>query len=257
MSNPSARPEGQKTVVVVYGDSLTPRPPGEIGGSVVVRAKPITTMKNATLYALLCLCLHASHLRAEEFNPEEIRKAELESFYKGEWVSFSTKDNPKTGGLNISLKRPKAWILQEGERPHIVQKIAHPSGFISALLTIRTIVPPNGILPTEKEILSSLSPEEMKKSLPPGYTVIDAESTTVDGRTACVMEYTMIRKAAGVELKLHLVDWTFIYKSTMIHFVGSVGGLASQDAQVSQATLEMIPVFMLMANSIVVQDQWK
>ena len=60
MSNPSARPEGQKTVVVVYGDSLTPRPPGELGGSVLALAKPITTMKYATRYALLCLILSSS-----------------------------------------------------------------------------------------------------------------------------------------------------------------------------------------------------
>ena len=212
-------------------------------------------MKTLIQYTgLLLLCLF--HATVSGQGTEEQIK-EVNDFNAGKWAVFNTNGHAKAGELRIKLKYPKSWTPKEGERPHIVHKFAHPSGVISALMTVRTIGNPAVSMPTAEDVLWVLSPEQMKKELPSSAVVISAESTTVDGLPACFLEYTLTGNAAGAPTSIIIADWSFIYKSTLIRFVGSVGGAVDQQDQLDSMMTEMLPIFKLMANSIVVENKWK
>jgi hypothetical protein len=181
---------------------------------------------------------------------------EIADFANGNVVKFSTIDHPKAGAIALTLKYPQSWTPKEGERPHIVQKFVRPGGLVSAMLTTRTIPHPKG-KPSDEEVLLVLTPEINLKQLPENCIAINAKRTKIDNLPCCMMEYSMHSENAGMEVSAQMVSFTFIYESTVCTFVGSVGAPTAQKDQLHQKMAELMPVFLLMANSIIVEKKWK
>lgn len=184
---------------------------------------------------------------------EEDRHLELEDFKAGKWSVFSTEKHPKAGALNITIKHPFWWLPQEGDRPHVVQKFIRPASMTNAVLIIRDL----GKEPSHQEVLQSLAVESMKKLLPPGAEFIDGDFVSIDGLPTSFMLYSVKQKSVGVELDVIMANWTFCYKAHMISLIGSVSTIAGQEDKLLKDLKEMLPVFQIMAQTIVVQNQWK
>lgn len=63
---------------------------------------------------------------------------EMEFQRKINQVQFSTKDHPKSNGINLQISVPSSWLQEEGKRPHIVQKWskADEDSYLILIITI-------------------------------------------------------------------------------------------------------------------------
>lgn len=179
---------------------------------------------------------------------------ELEEFRRDGKLQYSTKGHVKAAGLSVTLKYPSSWKAMEGDRPHIVQKFYHGSRpSVMALLVIKEMKSQA----LTKEIEDAFSPEGLKSMIPDGATFHSGKTTKVDGLTAGVTEYSMRQERAGEALESHYVSFVFVFDTKFISFQGSVGAPnTTKEAQAARMA-EYLPLFTLMAASIVVEDRWK
>lgn len=170
---------------------------------------------------------------------------------------YSTVGHKKANGLVITLDYPKTWITKEGERPNIVQKFISPSGMEFVSITIKPIPLPTGTLISESELLEFFTPTAMKDILPKGATFISANPTKIEGLPAGILEYSIQEERAGKMVYIRCTNYIFVYETTMVQLQCSVGALSTQSASIPQRTAEFMPLFSLMANSIVLENKWK
>lgn len=98
----------------------------------------------------------------------------------------------------------------------------------------------------------------MKGIVPQGATFIQAKPTEIEGLPAGILEYSMRQERAGVTINSQFISYIFIYGTTMVQLQCMVGtGQISSSAALARRMDEFKPLFLLMANSIVLQDRWK
>ena len=180
-------------------------------------------------------------------------------FLDGNKTKFSTAGHPKAKGVNMSLYYPRSWVAQEGERPNIVQKFVGKGQDALAIALIHISSPPfpagTSISPSELEEI--LTPDNLKDMLPDGATLISAKSTKIDGLPAGILEYSQRLENAGMTLKGQSISYIFVVGTTMIQFQCSVLSAPTSSSHALASRMdEFKPLFFLMANSIVLADQW-
>lgn len=171
---------------------------------------------------------------------------EVAEFASGDVLTYSTKGHPKAHGLSITFKRPKGWTHKEGDRPHIVQKFARPGGLETLTFTI--------LEQTPEKIAEMLTEQAMRK-LPESMTYISGKETKIDGLPGFVLNMSMQAQTAGQTVHARMITFSFGYKSFLCHLTGSVGGLT--DVGLEERMAELMPLFTLIANSIVVENKWQ
>ena len=92
--------------------------------------------------------------------------------------------------------------------------------------------------------------------LPPGATIVDAQSTQIEAVPAGILEFKMRADRAGMAVFLH--SWTlyFLSGNTLVLVQFSVSGPAGSEEDVSRRMAGFKPLFILIANSIVFPDKW-
>ncbi len=78
----------------------------------------------------------------------------------GHYTWFNTKSHPKSTGLEIKLKVPQSFKLEEGDRPHIVQRFREMDGDILGAIHALLI---NQMPETEGEQYATRQPEWVSK----------------------------------------------------------------------------------------------
>ena len=178
----------------------------------------------------------------------------VKEFNEGNLTKFSTKGHPKSNGLNITVSYPNSWIAKEGEHPHIVQKFVSPNsrGYEMFNILIKTLP---AIIP-ENEVVELFSSTEMRDLIPDGAIYIDSKPTKIEGLPAGILEYSMKSERAGITFNTQIIQYMFIYGTTMVQLQGGVVGQSTTPDALAQYMEEFRPLFFLMANSIVLQDKW-
>lgn len=183
------------------------------------------------------------------------------NFASGNFERFSTKDHAKSNGLAISLKYPKGWVAKEGERPHIVQKFISGGGGAMATMLFRPLpLPPSlpqGSKPPRHIVEKWFTPEALKETLPADATFIAAKSTKIDGLPAGIIEYAIRMETAGGILESRVIEFVFVCETTSIQIACSVSSNEEQKHSLADRMAEYLPVFNHIANSIVVETQWR
>ena len=188
-----------------------------------------------------------------------ITTAEKE-FSSNNRTKFSTAGHPKSKGINMVLSYPNGWLAKEGERPNIVQKFVSAGGreLEMALIMIRPLPLPAGTVISEKELNDFFTPIEMKDLIPPRATFIHAKTTRIEGLPAGILEYSMRSERAGVAMDFQFISYIFIYGNNMVQLQCAVGnGQLTTPALLARKMDKFKPLFLLMANSIVLLDKWK
>ena len=183
----------------------------------------------------------------------------LIEFAKSEFARYSTKGHPKSKGTSFTLKHPKSWIPKEGERPNIVQKFVSERGKGSEMAMIVTMALPlpAGTQLSQEDLAEILAPAELKTSLPPNATFIDAKATKIEGEPAGIVEYAMTEERAGLTVSLRVVAFTFFQGTTMVQIQFQVGSIAGGSSDLPARATAFRPLFDQMMNSIVFDDKWK
>ncbi|MBN2182244.1 MAG: hypothetical protein JW715_10045 [Sedimentisphaerales bacterium] len=178
---------------------------------------------------------------------------------KGEWEKYSTKSHPKSEGLDISLEYPQSWRMEEGERPHIVQKfIGSSSGDLvpSCLILIRDQPLFLKLFPSKGLSDVMFTQENLKEMIPESGIFIESEQTEYDGQRGAWMTYIIRNERAGMSVETYMLQHMFLYSGKLVLLQCSVSGITEDKELLEDAFNSYLPVFQMMANSIVIQDKW-
>lgn len=189
----------------------------------------------------------------------------LLEFTNGDVKSFSTKLHAKAKGANFSLKYPKSWTSKDGERPNIVQKFtsANAEGTVIMAISTRSLVSETGVRPSAADLKKLLSPDELKNLIPANSVLIEAKATKIDGEAAGMTRFSMQQENAGMSIDMHAVVFSFVDGDTFVELLCGVASLPKpvagdrSEATQAQRMADYLPLFMLIANSIVVEGRWK
>ena len=165
----------------------------------------------------------------------------------GDYVSF--KSHPKAKGVNIKIKQPIIFELQEGARPNIVAKfnnkennlvyliqINHSPYFISRTSISAELSSKSEVESFALEFISSLDAEYVSSKL-----------VAVDQYPAIEIIYDQSIEAAGQKKQMKVVSWVIPYEDKLINLSGFSDG-SNFDKNYY--------VFFNITNSVVFEDQY-
>jgi len=180
---------------------------------------------------------------------------DIKLFTQGKRVTYSTKNNPKAKGLEISLEYPISWKAEEGQRPNIVQKFTgfdDLNNLVQVILSIKDI-PLNEKKPhNEREILNTI--KNMVNTS--GGSCLEIGSTKIENEDAYWVIYNLITERANLRLRAKIMMYIFLYDNKYIQFQCIIGGITS-DPTIDQRFIDYMPVFQLIMNSIIFTDKWR
>ncbi len=182
----------------------------------------------------------------------------LHEFQSGARSTFSTRGHPKAKGVEFQLAYPRSWKAEEGERPNVVQKFSvsrnssreQPTAM--ATILIHSIPEPC----SETEARAFFASTEFKEMLPPGAILHDARPTVIEQLPAGILEFTMTLERLGISMPMRIWSLIFFHEHAMVQIQFAVASLGSSAAELAQQMASYKPVFMLMANSIVLPKRW-
>ena len=168
-------------------------------------------------------------------------------FELGDYLSI--KDHPKSKEVNLKLRVPKGWQVQEGDRPNIVKKFVR-DGNVYALL-----IKENMTFFSRNESMELLSDDQFLKELTEEASsymneseVIDKSVVTVDSYPAATFKATGQGKYSGITVPMVMRSW-FIYYEDKIIFLQAAG---TNDAEFK--ALEQL--YFRITNSLIFPDQY-
>jgi hypothetical protein len=173
-------------------------------------------------------------------------------------VTFKTKGHPKSKNTDWQIKVPKSWKAEEADRPNIIQKFTsdYGSGNENIMLMVKEISLPQGYSFSKEELNTFFTENEMKAIVPDGASFISFSKMTFDGNIGGMIEFEQILERLDQKIKIRMVQFMFIRGNKMCMVQGSVGSIQAE----KDLDLEMkkfLPLYKLVANSIVVNDQYK
>jgi hypothetical protein len=180
-----------------------------------------------------------------------------DEFTTGFTNKFKTKGHPKSKNTDWQIKVPKSWKAEEGERPNIIQKFTsdYGSGNQSVALMVKELTLPKGTKLTKDEINLFFTEEEMKKMSPAGSEFISFTKMTIDKNVGGMLEIEQTAERLDIKMKIRLVQFMFI-KDNKWYFLQCSVGTSKLDSDLSIELKKYLPLFKLVANSIVVNDQY-
>jgi hypothetical protein len=165
------------------------------------------------------------------------------------YTSFSTEGHPKAQGLGITLKNPSSWVAREGERPHIVKKFVDSENGQICLLTIAKL--PAGI----PYAISEFQHSDLIDALPEGAEFLFGALTKLDSLPAMQIGYKMTQEQAGTPITTYGVMYATAYDRKIIQMICGVFAL-SDTPSLRHRFSKYQPLYQIVANSLVVQNQW-
>lgn len=190
------------------------------------------------------------------FNPEYSENPARE-FLDGWKRVFESKGHLKAKGANFSIAYPSSWVAAEGERPNILQKFRGGGyGIQMATIVTKNLPVESGTVLTEQDQLEMLSFDVLRGSVPPNATLIDVQTTRIDGSPAGIIEYTMTAERVGMTYFMHTWAINFLCENTLVQVQFSLGGQPGSETDIARRMEAFKPLFTLMASSVVLPDKW-
>jgi hypothetical protein len=171
---------------------------------------------------------------------------------------FNSKEHPKSNDVDLSISLPISWKMVEGERPHVLHKFISDYGFGSEMIILLIFDEkiPNFDKLSKEDIDAIYTEENFKRSVPSGATFISFTKSKIDNITAGITEMEMVYTEVEVPMKQRILQYSFFCdgKSCIIQFMVKSNNI-NEDLSVNMAKVKTL--FKLIANSVVVNSQWK
>ena len=183
--------------------------------------------------------------------------------YNNKREIISLKNHPKARSVNITLSKPKGWIISEGKRPHIVQKYSpqpqgHPLSHISYMVGMK----PLATFFSKKDAQDILNGEEkygmnfreiLKEniySISQNSVVLSEKNEKIDRYPAKNIEIKFSATRHNITMNVYAVGWCILYEDTSIWLWGMA--LANNEEERKGYGI----LFDLITNSIIFPDQY-
>ena len=173
-------------------------------------------------------------------------------------TTFKTKGHLKSKKTDWQIKVPKSWKAEEADRPNIIQKFTsdYGSGNQSIMLMVKEIPITKGHKITKKEINDLFTEKEMKSSIPDDGKFISFTKMTLDNNPGGMIELEQIMERLNFKIKIRMVQFMFIRENKMYILQGTVDS-EKTETDLSLEMKKYLPLYKLIANTIVVNDQYK
>lgn len=175
--------------------------------------------------------------------------------------TFKTKGHLKSKNTDWQIKIPKSWKAEEADRPNIIQKFTSDfgSGKQSIMLMVKDMHFPKGYKVTKAELNRFFSEKEAKDVWVNGGKFISFTKMTFDNNIGGMLEFEINTKRLDVNLKIRMVQFMFIRDNKLYSLQGTVDAVNSEsaDADLSFEMKKYMPLYKLVANTIVVNSQYK
>jgi hypothetical protein len=184
-------------------------------------------------------------------NPEK-------EFQSGFTTIFNTKGHPKAKNTDWQIKVPKSWLAEEANRPNIIQHFQseYGSGNQGMLLMVKQIPIQDRVGYSKKEMNDFFSGEQAQEMIPEESKFISYSKIVIDGLPAGMLEFESIYEGVDTKVKMRMVEFIFIDKDKMYFFQASVSS-ADLAEDLSITMRKFLPLYKLVANSIVLNSQYK
>jgi hypothetical protein len=171
---------------------------------------------------------------------------------------FKTKGHPKSKGTDWQIKVPKSWKAQEGDRPNIIQKFTSDfgDGKQIIMLMVKDLDLPQGYKITKQELTELFTEKAMKEMVDKDSKYLSFTKMTLDSQIGGMLEMEKINSRLDKKIKIRMVSFIFVRNAQMYFLQGMI----STDVLEEDLSLQMkkfLPLYKLVANSIVVNDQYK
>ena len=189
---------------------------------------------------------------------------------------YRTNGHPKAKGLDVQIEYPKSWSLREGKRPNIIQFFRSNNGrgsaFISIVIKDLIDEAQGELTPWDIQTLNTLegsrelaSEEFSEKNLEGmvkgsgmfNIRTINTKRMVLDKWPGAMLEFTGDGQHLDLTVTMYNRMYIVIYKKYMIFLHCQVGKLPDETEEtLITKTTRFMPLFDLMANSLVIQSQY-
>lgn len=172
----------------------------------------------------------------------------------GSFYTFKTKGHSKSKNTDWQVNIPKSWNQKEGIRPNIIKKFTSEYGDGLETVTLMVKDLPKNYEPSQKELLDFFPENGLKKTVPTGAKFISGKRVTLDNNIGGMLEIEQKMERVDISLKLRILQFSFYKKSKMYILQCGVGG--KEDEDLNNRLQKFLPLYRLIANSLVVNDQY-
>ena len=196
------------------------------------------------------------------FQPSYIAKPASE-FLDGFEARFTSDGSGKSKGVRFHLDYPRSWSSADGNRPNIVRKLVSQNGrgFEMIMVVVKSLSLPPGQKLTDKDIEEMVAevatPKELKEMLPDGASFVSGGPLRLDGRPGFYQKYSLKQQRLDFTFSSIAVSYTVYYQTSIIQIQCQVSSEAKEEQSLEQRFERFEPLFKLVANSFVIQSQWK
>ncbi len=190
------------------------------------------------------------------YNPDFLKQP-AEEFICEYKQTFRTKDHPKSKGIDLQIDFPRSWKILEGKRPNVIStlKSENGRGDASVLFIVKDLPIDRPI--TQPEIKELLHPTSLKELVPETGKFISSTPVKLDGLSGAVVKYDVEQLAVEIPLIMRFMMYVVPYKNKLIMIQCGVALLKSEEAILNNRFVHFEPLFKLIVNSVVVQNQYQ
>lgn len=172
---------------------------------------------------------------------------------------FSSGEHAKAKGVALRIEYPESWKALEGRHPNVVTNLVSEGGrgLEMCVIAIKAIPPGEPVTPAEIDEL--LGPAGLRATVPPGAVFRSGRRTKINALPASMVRWGGSFENAGVSMRQETLHVSAICPRHVISLTFSVGRNAAghDEAEVLAVFARFEKLFLLMANSVVVENQWR
>lgn len=164
------------------------------------------------------------------------------NFSLGEY--FSINGHPKAKGVNLKLKKPEGWDLEEGDRPNIVKKFRYKTN------TFLILIKDNVMFLSRNESKELLEDDEYVKefiaesgSSFSSFEILNHEIVTINSYPT--LEFTIKGdiERSGIKLKMIMKFWVIFYEDKIICL--QAGGADNEEFKLLENLYDLITISLI------------
>jgi hypothetical protein len=171
---------------------------------------------------------------------------------------FKTKGHSKSKNTDWQIRVPKSWKAKEADRPNIIQSFIDDfgDGLNNIMLMVKDINVPKGTKFSNQEKNDFFTKKGIKIMVPQGAKFITFSKMTLDSNIGGMLEIEQTVSRLDFKMKMRIVQFMFIRGCKIYTLTGTVSS-ANMEDDLGPKMEKYLPLFKLVANSIVVNDQYK
>ena len=182
-----------------------------------------------------------------------------EEFTLGYNRVFRTKNHPKAKDVDFQIRYPISWRSEEGERPNIIQKFTSENGrglegF--SLMVMDIPLPPDYTI-TEQDLDDFFVESELKGMVPEGGKFISAKPIVLDKHKGAMIIFDYTGQRVDITITARNLWFITIYETKMIQIFCAVSALPDEESELKERFNRFEPLFKMIANSFIIQGQYK